>query len=243
MVLHVDLAGDGERHFTQSSFAGGDRVKHDEVHQRRREETVGSHFEVVLVHCAHARSEFHADRNHFRRCAQGAGNPCRTILLERTNDVQWHRQLERILDVRKQRDNISRRHRNIRRTCGQIRMTECIYSVAIHVRDRTVGAPTEVASNHFDVDRRSGLQLARGRSLQVRSTGTAASLHRRETERVEERRELLQSSLRRAGNEKRRLDMHQRWRAARLKWACAQQRLGQKQLMQGYTVGEFLKLA
>src|SRR5437773_911773 len=75
------------------------------------------------------------------------------------------------------------------------------------------------------------------------SNGTASRLHRRETERVEQRCELLQSSLRRAGNEKRRLDMHQRWRAARLKWACAQQRLGQKQLMQGYAVGEFLKLA
>ena len=152
VVFQVYLAGYRQSHFTQSALACGYCIKHDKVHQGRGQETIRCQLKVVLVDGVHAGGERHADRNHLRCRAQSAGNACRAILLKSSDDVERHRQLERVLNIGQQRYHISGRHGHICWTRGEVRVAERINSISVHISDGAVGAPTDVASNQFDID-------------------------------------------------------------------------------------------
>ena len=225
----MDLAGNRQSHFTQSALACRYRIKHDKVHQRRGQKTIRCQLEVVLVDGVHTRRERHADRNHLGCRAQRAGNTRRAILLKSSHDVERHRQLERVLNIRQQRYHISRRHGDVRRARGQIRMAERINFVSSHISNGSVGAPTDIAANQFDINGGTRLQLAPGGGQQVPSACATAGLHRHEAKRAKQRRELLKRRRRTTRNQQRRLDAHQRRSSnARRKSTTAQQGLGQQ---------------
>src|SRR5437867_3777323 len=123
-------------------------------------------------------------------------------------------------------------------------MAESVDFISVHMRDRTVSTPTDVASDQLDVDGGSRFDVARSRRSKTGSASAGPALNRSKTERAKERSELLKSGRRSARHKQRRLNPVYRRRAC----GCAertraQQRLRQKQLMQRRAFRKFLKLA
>src|SRR5262249_48445769 len=153
LILQMNLTRNVKRHLAEGTLTRSDRVENDEIQKRRRQEPIGSDFKLIFIDRIQAGVHGHGHGDHFGRRTDCPGYTGRRVLLECSDHIEWYREFEGILQVWQQGYDISRRHWNIGWPGGQVRMSERINAISVHVGDGSVRAPADISADQLNINR------------------------------------------------------------------------------------------